>query len=838
MADIQIQPYSGGGDDWWKSAPLASSVGAERPGAASPYAGAISAVESGGNYRAIGPATRDGDRALGKYQVMSKNVRQWSKEVLGREVTPTEFINSPDIQDKIFEAKFGSYVQKYGPEGASRAWFAGEGGMNDPNRRDVLGTSVSDYSKKFMANVPQSQDMSAKANNENWWQDAPLAAEDNSAGPMKELSNISENALKPDVGRARAAAEGVLSGASANFRDEIYGASAASGLPEWMGGFRAPVGAARLAIESYQGQPGEATKTYEAARDRIRAVQQQGQEQYPGTTFAGNVVGAMAIPVGGAMNAATLPGRMAKGALVGAGYGAAYGAGEGTGLQDRASRAASGAVIGGVAGAAAPPIIEGATAAVKKVAEPVINTIRGVRNPDAEAGRRVISAIQRDVQSGQAGLTPSELIAARAAGEPVAIMDMGGETTRALGRSAANTSPEARASLNRVINDRFSTQGSRAVEAVRSLVPTQANANLTREALQAAADKSRAPFYQRAFRDGANGVWDKELEQLSNAPAVKQAMKDAAASISNKTASGRAISPVSPSGTPTLEFWDQVKRSLDSRFSVLQRAGDREAAADIQAIKSFLVQKLDDAVPSYATARGVAAELFKASDALTAGEKFVTSSLKNADVAKAVRLMTPEERILFSEGFASKLVDTFREVGDRRNIINGITKSPAARERIQIALGSDGLKKIESFVARETLLDLWRGQIQGNSTTVRQLIEAGLAGGAYGAYTGKWDATTLLTGAIVFGARRGQIKIDERVARRVGEMLASDNPMVLKKGLAVVAKSPQISRALLLAEQYLTANVAQQGKKSLFIEGPAVTRADDNQPEVPRPPGQ
>jgi len=113
------------------------------------YGSAISSVESGGNYKAIGPATRTGDRALGKYQVMSANVGPWSEEVLGRRVTPQEFISSPEIQDKIFNGKFGQYAEKYGPEGAARAWFAGEGGMNDPNRRDVLGTTVASYGAKF-----------------------------------------------------------------------------------------------------------------------------------------------------------------------------------------------------------------------------------------------------------------------------------------------------------------------------------------------------------------------------------------------------------------------------------------------------------------------------------------------------------------------------------------------------------------------------------------------------------------------------------------------------------------------------------------------------------------
>lgn len=129
------------------------------------YGRAISSIESGGNYKSVGPATRTGDRALGKYQIMSANVGPWSREILGREVKPQEFIASPEIQDAIFKGKFGQYTEKYGPEGAAKAWFAGEGGMNDPNRRDVLGTTVANYGAKFNKALGQkpATDVSARS---------------------------------------------------------------------------------------------------------------------------------------------------------------------------------------------------------------------------------------------------------------------------------------------------------------------------------------------------------------------------------------------------------------------------------------------------------------------------------------------------------------------------------------------------------------------------------------------------------------------------------------------------------------------------------------------------
>lgn len=114
------------------------------------YGEAISGIESGGNYRAVGPQTGKG-RALGKYQVMDFNVGPWTEEVLGQRMSPEEYLSSNEAQDAVFKAKFGGYVQKYGPEGAAKAWFAGERGMNNPNARDVLGTTVSDYANKFNA---------------------------------------------------------------------------------------------------------------------------------------------------------------------------------------------------------------------------------------------------------------------------------------------------------------------------------------------------------------------------------------------------------------------------------------------------------------------------------------------------------------------------------------------------------------------------------------------------------------------------------------------------------------------------------------------------------------
>lgn len=109
----------------------------------------IAQVESGGNYRAIGPMTRNGDRALGKYQIMAKNVPEWTKEVLGQSMTPEQFLMSPQAQDAVAHAKLAQSFASIGnPGDAASKWFSGRP-MNGNNSHDVTGTTV----PRYVANV-------------------------------------------------------------------------------------------------------------------------------------------------------------------------------------------------------------------------------------------------------------------------------------------------------------------------------------------------------------------------------------------------------------------------------------------------------------------------------------------------------------------------------------------------------------------------------------------------------------------------------------------------------------------------------------------------------------
>lgn len=90
---------------------------------------AIGAVESGGSknpYAEVGPPTRSGDVALGRWQVMSRNLPAFLKQAGLPQMSAADFLRDPQAQRQVFDTVFGGYMQKYGNfNDAASAWFSG-----------------------------------------------------------------------------------------------------------------------------------------------------------------------------------------------------------------------------------------------------------------------------------------------------------------------------------------------------------------------------------------------------------------------------------------------------------------------------------------------------------------------------------------------------------------------------------------------------------------------------------------------------------------------------------------------------------------------------------------
>jgi len=104
---------------------------------------AIIGQESGGNHSIVNVS---GSGAMGLGQVMPENLPQWSREILGREVTAAEFLRDPALQIAIIDGKLQQYWQV-------ATWQAG--GNTDEAVRRVASWWYCGNPNKFADTTPQ-----------------------------------------------------------------------------------------------------------------------------------------------------------------------------------------------------------------------------------------------------------------------------------------------------------------------------------------------------------------------------------------------------------------------------------------------------------------------------------------------------------------------------------------------------------------------------------------------------------------------------------------------------------------------------------------------------------
>jgi hypothetical protein len=568
---------------------------------------------------------------------------------------------------------------------------------------------------------------------------------------------------------------------------------------------------------------GEATKAYARGREAALNDERLAREAHPIAYVSGQLAGALALPGMGAGRGVTAGERITGGLRAGAISGGLYGTGEsiskGETLPETALSTGRGALTGAAFGAAGSGAIE----ALSPLGNRISAAVRGMRNPDDEAARRVAGALTADFTRQGPAFTAEEIAAANAAGTGRSLVDIGGERTRELARSASDTSPEARAALTELTQDRFQSQSPRIAGFIRQITGG-GDAAGDLEAIQAAGRRANRPAYAQAYAIGDRPIWSPELERLTASPSILQALRGAQAKWRDwqvLDGFGASNPPVriAPGGTlqfqpggllpfPNIQFWDYAARNIADRAATARRSGATQEAARLGGLERALKTELDTIVPEFGAARRGAASFFGADNALEAGHNFARQGIveprQQLMQRQAFSRFSPEERQIFSRGYASNLADMIERSPDNRNVLSAaFVNSGPARDRTLMALGPQNAGQLEALLRAERIVDRARTNM-GNSRTAQYLSALGMAGGTAGATAGAealvnqdFNPAHVLTAAIGVGlARRGAQVIDQRVARRVGEMLASDDPAILARGAQVAARTPWIVNAL------------------------------------------
>lgn len=586
-----------------------------------------------------------------------------------------------------------------------------------------------------------------------------------------------------------------------------------------------------------------ANLAYQRARDA------KSEQEHPYAAPALQIAGAMALPVGGATSSASrfLSGGLRStlsdagaSALVGSGLGAAYGAGAANNVSDLPGDIVSGAEFGGIGGAAGHALGSGLGAIGSAIGKTV-----GFGSTDAAAQNEVASLAKRAIADNKSVLPPDQWKEANAMGLQPMVGDLLGEGGQRLARAVSNKSGEAAEILSEPLRQRVAQGQDILTQRLTNIAGDPDQAQSLSEQLANGQAKA-SPLYQKAFAEGANGVWNPELSRLVNFPVIKNAIKKSYEFMDNDAAQAGASAPpakpfmfnqdgtvsllMNPDGSfkaPTLEHWDYVKRGLQSIVNAAKPAfgntnGDSNLYRSIAPVATTFRNALvnDKTIPSYGPALEEAQKYLSGADAYKVGTSLLSMS-KPMDIAatlKSADNYTPDQAKLFQQGVASAWINKIGQIRSGNETWNKFD-NPNFRSIVGSVFdpqdSQDLLKHLDYMKAMNAL----KNQVKGNSSTAQQLegghqfsgghgiigtvashlgpVSGGaLLGGAGAAYESGMDPKSILAGTTLgaltgAGAKRlNQSTQDRAVA--IAKQLVRGLPKDADIANSVPKASPQI----------------------------------------------
>lgn len=412
---------------------------------------------------------------------------------------------------------------------------------------------------------------------------------------------------------------------------------------------------------------------YDQAVKDARSREEDYVSKHPILARLGYALGAAGsvAPFSAVAPAATLGGKIAQGAAIGAPIGgvSAYGASDNTGLP-LARDIAYGAAVGGITGGALPVATEIASGPLEFAARKL-----GVSSPETQAADRVSAAIAKDQAAGGPGPAEIQTALGTAGNKPVSIADVSGANVKALGGNVARAPGPGREAVEQFLNQRDAEAGVRMAQDVNSLLANGGTAFDTAQGLIAQRAKEAAPLYEQAYAANQS-ISSPEIDKVLATPAGQRALTNARQLMANDmtlmgkpdpqlTAAAREAAQLGlmePHGSGTgvaaglkLQTLDYVKRSLDDMINSAQRAGENNNARVMIGLKGKLVGALDsaDETGAYAQARSIFAGHSSSLDALQEGAKIFNK--EPSLIANEISNLSPSEQEFYRLGAADAL---------------------------------------------------------------------------------------------------------------------------------------------------------------------------------------
>jgi hypothetical protein len=298
-------------------------------------------------------------------------------------------------------------------------------------------------------------------------------------------------------------------------------------------------------------------------------------------------------------------------------------------------------------------------------------------------------------------------------------------------------------------------------------------------------------------------------------PMMQRAMVDAQKTAASAPAAWGIVPPeFSQTGQLTrsgnIAYWDQVKKELDREIKVAGNPNtgsyDPTRAASLQAVRTQLVDRLDQMVPEYATARNRALETFRAETAPEAGMEFyrTADAFKRQEAINALNQLTPEAQDMFVHGWVHGLSNEISKSASGLNTVaNKLTMPGNFQDNARMMLG-DNFDYVRGKILSENLRNnAGKLAIQEPKRGLLPTVGiSGLEGGIAAALVDAFMTAQMtipehipaaLVGAgatAVTSAARQMAAL--RVANNVVPLMLSENPRDLARLSAMIDESPEL----------------------------------------------
>jgi hypothetical protein len=446
----------------------------------------------------------------------------------------------------------------------------------------------------------------------------------------------------------------------------------------------------------------EARRSTEASRNRAGA----------GTAAAGELAANLAALPTRAVQGANALTRIGLNALEGLGYGTVAAGGSD---QDLARGAGVGAALGGGGGAGAE--LTGAAMGLLS---------RVVKNFLAHPSEQAMETLYRAGKA--AGLTSESIQAFVKRHGPEGMgLDILGKQGEAVGRTAANISPEARETLETAVQGRKAGQNERVIAEMEALSGVKPGSVKTVEDIQNQVYARQRPAIDVAYKEARTAGYDLPREPFRDVletPMGSEAYKNAAVSLKNR----RGFE--GDDAASELARLDQTKQELDSIAKVARRAGDNNRAAQAEALAKKLREQMDKSIagPEYEEARRLARKGFQSQEAVQTGADLAARNTRLDQPGKARAVEMAEDRLAMRQAYTQAQKERLRNAQSTEGAIAPMT-TPAGQEAIAAVFGKRG-GRITDRLETEKMFNRSARGITGGPTTARQLAD--IAGGAIG----------------------------------------------------------------------------------------------------------